>query len=57
MMKSEVNRYKEILETRQVELVEGLRNRDGITIEKSPDALDEFQNAVNAGLKFPKSAD
>src|SRR3977135_2944576 len=50
MMKSEVNRYKEILETRQVELVEGLRNRDGIAIEKSPDALDEVQNAAEREL-------
>src|SRR6266478_6256734 len=50
MMKSEVNRYKEILETRQVELVEGLRNHDGITIEKSPDALDEVQNAAEREL-------
>ncbi len=50
MTKSEVNKYKEILENRQAELVEVLRNRDGITIEKSPDALDEVQNAAEREL-------
>src|SRR3954463_10825559 len=50
MTKSELNKYKEILETRQAELVEVLRNRDGITIEKSPDALDEVQNAAEREL-------
>ena len=50
MTKTEVNKYKEILETRQAELVEVLRNRDGITIEKSPDALDEVQNAAEREL-------
>src|SRR3954471_14167427 len=50
MTKSEVNKYKEILETRQAELLEVLKNRDGITIEKSPDALDEVQNAAEREL-------
>src|SRR6266576_5997396 len=50
MTKSEINKYKEILETRQAELVGVLRNRDGITIEKSPDALDEVQNAAEREL-------
>src|SRR5215203_3769446 len=50
MTKSEVNKYKDILETRQAELVEVLRNREGITIEKSPDALDEVQNAAEREL-------
>jgi len=50
MTKSEVKKYKEILESRQAELVEVLRNRDGITIEKSPDALDEVQNAAEREL-------
>ncbi|HMF76833.1 MAG TPA: TraR/DksA family transcriptional regulator [Bryobacteraceae bacterium] len=50
MTKVEVNKYKEILESRQAELVEVLRNRDGITIEKSPDALDEVQNAAEREL-------
>src|SRR5215207_4695384 len=50
MTKSEVNKYKEILEARQAELAGVLRNRDGITIEKSPDALDEVQNAAEREL-------
>lgn len=50
MTKAEINKYKDILETRQAELLEVLKNRDGITIEKSPDALDEVQNAAEREL-------
>jgi DnaK suppressor protein len=50
MTKTELNKFKEILETKQAELVQVLRNRDGITIEKSPDALDEVQNAAEREL-------
>src|SRR6476659_1860714 len=50
MTQAEINKYKEILETRQSELLEVLRNRDAITIEKSPDALDEVQNAAEREL-------
>src|SRR5438874_13764906 len=50
MTKQEINKYKDILETRQAELLEVLKNRDGITIEKSPDALDEVQNAAEREL-------
>jgi len=50
MTQAETKKYKEILETRQAELVEVLRNRDAITIEKSPDALDEVQNAAEREL-------
>ena len=50
MTKTEVNKYKEILEKKQAELVQVLRNRDGIAIEKSPDALDEVQNAAEREL-------
>ncbi len=45
MTKTELNKYKAILEAKLAELARVLRNRDGITIEKSPDALDEVQNA------------
>ena len=45
MTKNEINKFKEILEKRQAELAEVLRNREGIAIEKSPDALDEVQRA------------
>lgn len=50
MTKTELNKFKEILEAKQAELVQVLRNRDGITIEKSPDALDEVQNAAEREL-------
>ena len=50
MTKTELNKYKEILETKQAELAQVVRNRDGITIEKSPDALDEVQNAAEREL-------
>jgi DnaK suppressor protein len=50
MTKTELAKYRQILEARQAELVEVIRNRDGITIEKSPDALDEVQNAAEREL-------
>jgi DnaK suppressor protein len=50
MTKAELAKYKEILEARQAELAGILRNREGITIEKSPDALDEVQNAAEREL-------
>ena len=43
MTKTELNKFKEVLETKQAELTQVLRNREGIAIEKSPDALDEVQ--------------
>ena len=50
MTKTELNKYKEILETKQAELAQLLRNRDAIAIEKSPDALDEVQHAAEREL-------
>ena len=50
MTKTELNKFKEILETKQAELAHVLRNREGIAIEKSPDALDEVQNAAEREL-------
>jgi DnaK suppressor protein len=50
MSKSELNRYRNILEAKQAELELMVRNRDGITIEKSPDALDEVQHAAEREL-------
>jgi DnaK suppressor protein len=50
MTKTELAKYKEILEARQAELADFIRNREGITIEKSPDALDEVQNAAEREL-------
>jgi DnaK suppressor protein len=50
MTKTDVSKYRTILEQRQAELAGILRNRDAITIEKSPDALDEVQNAAEREL-------
>lgn len=50
MTKTDLNRYRKILEARQSELAKVLRNRDGIAIEKSPDALDEVQHAAEREL-------
>ena len=50
MTKSELNKYKNVLEEKQAELVRMLRNRDGIVIEKSADALDEVQYATEREL-------
>ena len=50
MSKNELNKFKAILEARQMELAKVLRNREGIAIEKSPDALDEVQHAAEREL-------
>src|SRR5580692_11184792 len=41
---------QEILEAKQAELAGGLRNRDGIAIEKSADQMDEIQYATERDL-------
>lgn len=45
MNRTELEKYKAMLEAKQAELSNGLRNRDEILIEKTPDALDEVQLA------------
>jgi DnaK suppressor protein len=45
MNKTELNKYKGMLQARQAEVSAGLRNREDIVIEKTPDALDEVQLA------------
>jgi DnaK suppressor protein len=45
MTKTEVEKYKKILEAKLAELSDAVRNRDDIAIEKTPDALDEVQLA------------
>ena len=44
------DRVREILERKQAELIEVLRNRDGIAIEKSADQMDEIQYATERDL-------
>jgi DnaK suppressor protein len=50
MTKSELNKHRETLQRRYAELSEVVRNREGITIEKSADALDEVQHAAEREL-------
>ena|ERR1700744_388053 len=50
MTKTELNKYRTALETKQAELVHLIRKRDGIAIEKSADALDEVQSATEREL-------
>jgi DnaK suppressor protein len=45
MNRTDLDKYKAVLEAKQAELSVGLRNRDEILIEKTPDALDEVQLA------------
>src|SRR5512141_8903 len=45
MNKTDIQKYKAVLEAKQAELSTGLRNREDIAIEKTPDALDEVQLA------------
>jgi DnaK suppressor protein len=52
MTKSELTKYRNVLEAKQAELVRLVRNRDGIVIEKSSDALDEVQHATERELAF-----
>src|SRR3974377_217949 len=50
MTKTELNKYKNTLLAKQAELEQFIRNREGIAIEKSPDALDEVQHAAEREL-------
>jgi DnaK suppressor protein len=45
MTRFDLSKYQNVLEAKQAELVQLVRNREGIAIEKSPDALDEVQHA------------
>jgi DnaK suppressor protein len=50
MTKTEIKEFKAILKAKQIELPQMMRNRDGIAIEKTPDALDETQLATEREL-------
>jgi DnaK suppressor protein len=50
MTKQELNKYRQVLENKMAELSAIVRNREGIAIEKSPDALDEVQHAAEREL-------
>jgi DnaK suppressor protein len=50
MTTMETDGFKEILERKETELVQALRNRDDIAIEKSADQMDEIQYASERDL-------
>ncbi len=50
MTKTELTKFRNTLETKQRELIHFVSNREGIAIEKSPDALDEVQHAAEREL-------
>jgi DnaK suppressor protein len=45
MNQTELNKYRAVLDAKKADLSAGLRNREDIAIEKTPDALDEVQLA------------
>ena len=47
---SELDVIREILEKQQAELIQVLKRRDGIAIEKSPEQMDEIQYATEREL-------
>jgi DnaK suppressor protein len=48
--RTEMGGVRETLERKEAELVQVLRNRDGIAIEKSADQMDEIQDASERDL-------
>jgi DnaK suppressor protein len=50
LTKSELSKFKKILEQKRDDLERVVSNRDAITIEKSADALDEVQHAAEREL-------
>src|ERR1017187_690500 len=49
-VRAEMGGFREILERKEAELVQVLRNRDGIAIERSADQMDEIQYASERDL-------
>jgi DnaK suppressor protein len=50
MNNNEIDKFRDILNARQTELAPQLRNRDGIAIEKTSDALDQVHLAMEREL-------
>ena len=50
MTKTELNKFRQILEAKHAELADILRRRDEIAIEKSADAIDEVTRAAEREL-------
>src|SRR5580658_439274 len=47
MTNRELSKYKSVLEAKETDLTRLVRNREGIVIKTSPDALDEVQHATD----------
>jgi hypothetical protein len=47
MIHSELDKYTNVLEGREEDLVQQVRNGDGIVTEKSPDGFDELLHATD----------
>lgn len=45
MTKTELKAFRKTLENRQAELGDGIRNREALAVETSPDELDRIQHA------------
>jgi len=52
MSKTERDKYRAVLESREAELAGRLGNRDGIVIEKAADPFDEIQSAGERSSRF-----
>jgi len=50
MTTNELNKYRNVLEAKQAEIMRMVRNREGIAIERSSDAFDEVQQATEREL-------
>ena len=50
MTSSELNKFQMILNTKEAELMQRMRKRDGIAIERTADALDEVRLAAEREL-------
>ncbi|MGB9605279.1 MAG: TraR/DksA family transcriptional regulator [Bryobacteraceae bacterium] len=50
MQEKDLEKYRAMLEARQAELLQVLRRRDGIAVEKAADALDEVRLAADREL-------
>ena len=48
--RGDLRRFRGLLHLKEAELVQRLRKRDGIAIEKSPDQIDELQHAATLEL-------
>jgi DnaK suppressor protein len=52
MTKNELKHFNKILYAKQEELEHMLRPRDGIAVERSPDALDQVRNAADLEIRI-----